>query len=155
MFFWNSLNFSMIQWMLAIWSLVPRPFLNPTCKICTFSVHKLLNPGLEDFEHNLTSMGDECSCLVDWTFVSAALLGNGMRIDLFQSCGHCGVFQICWHNECSTILASSFKILNSSAAIPSAPLALLAAVLPKAHLTSHPGCLALSERLHHQGYPDH
>ena len=22
-----------------------------------------------------------------------------MKIDLFQSCGHCGVFQICWHIE--------------------------------------------------------
>ena len=29
MFFWNSLAFSMIQWMLTIWSLVPLPFLNP------------------------------------------------------------------------------------------------------------------------------
>ena len=28
---WNSLAFSMIQWMLAIWSLVPLPFLNPVC----------------------------------------------------------------------------------------------------------------------------
>jgi len=28
MFFWNSLAFSMVQWMLAIWSLVPLPFLN-------------------------------------------------------------------------------------------------------------------------------
>ena len=28
MFFWNSLAFSMIQWMLAIWSLVPLPILN-------------------------------------------------------------------------------------------------------------------------------
>ena len=23
--------------------------------------------------------------------------GNGMKTDLFQSCGHCLVFQICWH----------------------------------------------------------
>ena len=29
MFFWNSLAFSMIQWMLAIWYLVPLSFLNP------------------------------------------------------------------------------------------------------------------------------
>ena len=29
MFFWNSLAFLMIQRMLAIWSLVPLPFLNP------------------------------------------------------------------------------------------------------------------------------
>ena len=28
-FFFNSLAVSMIQWMLAIWSLVPLPFLNP------------------------------------------------------------------------------------------------------------------------------
>ena len=28
-FFWNSLALLMIQWMLAIWSLVPLPFLNP------------------------------------------------------------------------------------------------------------------------------
>ena len=29
MFFWSSLAFSMILWMLAIWSLVPLPFLSP------------------------------------------------------------------------------------------------------------------------------
>ena len=29
MFIWNSLAFSMIQQMLAVWSLVPLPFLNP------------------------------------------------------------------------------------------------------------------------------
>ena len=29
MFFWNSLSFAMIQWMLAVWSLVPLPFLYP------------------------------------------------------------------------------------------------------------------------------
>ena len=28
-FFWNSLAFSMSQWMLSIWSLVPLPYLNP------------------------------------------------------------------------------------------------------------------------------
>ena len=31
MFFWNSFAFPMIQQMLAIWSLVPLPFLNPAC----------------------------------------------------------------------------------------------------------------------------
>ena len=31
MFFWNSLAFSMFQQMLAIWSLILLPFLNPTC----------------------------------------------------------------------------------------------------------------------------
>ena len=60
-----------------------------------------------------------------------------MTSDFFQSCGHCWVFQICWHIECSSLIAWSFRILNSSARIPSPPLALLVAVLPKAHLTSH------------------
>ena len=29
--FWDSLAFSMIQWMLTIWSFVPLTFLSPTC----------------------------------------------------------------------------------------------------------------------------
>ena len=51
--------------------------------------------------------------------------------------GHCSVFQICWHIECSTFTASSFRIWNSSTGIPSPPLALFIEMLPKAHLTSH------------------
>ena len=47
-----------------------------------------------------------------------------MKTDLFHSCGHCWVFHICWHIECSTFRASSFRIRNSSAGIPSSPLAL-------------------------------
>ena len=35
MFFWNSLAFSMLWQMLAIWSLVPLPFLNPAWILCT------------------------------------------------------------------------------------------------------------------------
>ena len=56
-------------------------------------------------------------------------------MDLFQSCGHCWVFQICWNIECSTFTASSFRIWNNSAGIPS--LALFIVMLSKAHLTSH------------------
>ena len=61
-----------------------------------------------------------------------------MKIDLFQSCDHCWVFQICGPIECSTFIASSFRIWNSSAGIPSPPLTLFVVTLPKAHLTSHP-----------------
>ena len=64
-------------------------------------------------------------------------LGLGMKTDLFQSCGHCWVFQICWHIECSTFTASSFRIWNSSTGIPSPPLDLFIVMLPKAHLTSN------------------
>ena len=60
-----------------------------------------------------------------------------MKTDLFQSCGHCWVFQICWHIECSTFTASPIRIWNSSAGIPSPPLVLFVVMLPKTHLTSH------------------
>ena len=63
--------------------------------------------------------------------------GIGMKTDLFQSCGQCWVFQICWHIECCTFTASSFRIWNSSAGILSPPLALFVVMLSKAHLTSH------------------
>ena len=63
--------------------------------------------------------------------------GIGMKTDLFQSCVHCWVFQICWHIECSTFTASYFRIWNSSTGIPSPPLALFIVMFPKAHLTSH------------------
>ena len=62
--------------------------------------------------------------------------GVGMKTDPFQSCGHCWVFQICWHIECSTFTASSFRIWNSSVGIPSPPPALFIVMLPKAHLNS-------------------
>ena len=60
-----------------------------------------------------------------------------MKTDLFQSCGHCWVFQICWHVKYSIFTASSLRIWNSSTEIPSPPLALFMVMLLKAHLTSH------------------
>ena len=127
-FFWYSLTFSVIQQMLAVWS---------SLYIWMFSVHKLLKPSLKGLEHYHASMWNECSCAVVWTFFGIALLGIGVKTDLFQSCGHCWVFQLCWHIECNTFTASSFTIWNSSAEIPSPLLALFIVMLPKAHLTSH------------------
>ena len=83
----------------------------------------MLKLSLKNSEHNLTSMGSECNCLVVWTFFSPTLLWNWDENWLFQTCGHCQVFQICWHAECSTFTASSFRIWNSSDAIPSPPVA--------------------------------
>ena len=60
-----------------------------------------------------------------------------MKTDIFQSCGHCWVFQICWHIEWSTFTASSFRIWANSTGIPSSPLALFVVMIPKAHLTSY------------------
>ena len=60
-----------------------------------------------------------------------------MKTDLFQSCGHCWIFQICWYIECSTFTASSFRIWNGSSGTLSPPLALFVVMLPKSHLASH------------------
>ena len=60
-----------------------------------------------------------------------------MKTSLFQSCGHCRVFQIWWYNEYCTFTASSLRIWNSSTGIPSPPLALFVVMLPKAHLILH------------------
>ena len=95
-------------------------------------LHVLLKPGLENFEHYLASLWDECNCMIVWAF-----FGIGRKIDLFQSCGCCWFFKICWLIECSTFTASSFRIWNGSTGIPSPPLALFIVMLPKAHLTSH------------------
>ena len=126
MFFWNFLAFSMIQWILAIWSLVPLPFLKDyrslkefsrvccdshsqwsrgrlflkfscffydpvdignlisassafsksSLNIWTFTVHILLRPDLENFEHCFANVWDECNCAVVWAFFGIAFLGD-------------------------------------------------------------------------------
>ena len=60
-----------------------------------------------------------------------------MKPDFFQSCGHCWVFQICWHIECNTFTASSFRIWNRSTGILSPPITLFTVMLSKARLNSH------------------
>ena len=40
-----------------------------------FSVHKLLKPGLDNFEHYFASVWDECNYAVIWAFFVIALLG--------------------------------------------------------------------------------
>ena len=123
--------------MLATWPLVPLPFLNPACPssssqftYCWSLAWRILR---------ITLLTCEMSAIVQWFEHSLAMPFFGIRVktDLFQFCGHCWVFQICWHIECSTFPASSFRIWNSSAGVPSPPLALFVVLLPKAHLTSH------------------
>ena len=131
MFFWNSRASSMMQWILAIWFLVPLPFLNPVC-----------TPGISQFMYcrslawrilSIILLACEMSIVV-WYFEHSLALpffGVELKTDLFQSWGHCWVFQICLHNECNTLTASSFRIWNSSTGTPSLPLALFLIMLPK------------------------
>ena len=125
----------MIQWILAIWSLDTLPFLNPAWTSGSSQFMYCLS--LENFEHYFTSVWEECNCALVWAFFGIALLRDWNENWLFQSFGHCSVFQICWHIECSIFIALSFRIRNSSTGIPSPPPALFVVMLPKAHLTSH------------------
>ena len=67
MFFWNFLAFLMIQQILAIWSLVPLPFLKPAWFTYCWSLTCRI-------EYYFTSMWDECNCAVVWAFFGIAFL---------------------------------------------------------------------------------
>ena len=132
---------------LAILSLVSLPFLNPVwtsgCSQFTYCwslVWRILSISL---------LVCEMSAITWWFehFLMLPFLGIGMKTDLFQSCGHCWVFQICWHIECNTFTASYFRIWNSSAGIPSLPLGLFTVTWLQT-----PGCLTLNEWSHHHDY---
>ena len=138
----------MIYQMLEFWSLVPLPFLNPAWTsgssrfmYCWSLAWRILS---------ITLLACEMSAIVQQFEHSLALpfFGIGMKTDLFQSCGHCWVFQIFWHIKCSSFTASSFRTWNSSTGISSPPLMML----PKAHWLHIVGCLALGEWSHHHDY---
>ena len=115
----------MIQQMLAIWSLIPLAFLNLAWTsgsswfmYCWSLAWRILS---------ITLLVCEMSAILQYFEQSLALpfFGIRMKTNLFQSCGHCWVFHICWHMECSTFTASSFRIWSSPTGIPSPLLALL------------------------------
>ena len=129
-------------------------FSKSSLDIWKFSVHTLLKCRLENFVHYFASVWAECNCVVVWTFFGIAFIWDLNEI-LFQSFGHCWVFQICWCIDCRTFSASSFRIWKSSAGIPSSPLPLLEWCFLRPTWLCIPGCLALSEWSHHLGYLGH
>ena len=111
-------------------------FSKSSLKIWKFLVHVLLKHSLKDFEHYLASMWNECNWIVFWTFFGIALLWDWNESWTFPVLWPLLYFLMCWHIECTTFTASSFRIWNSSNGIASSPLALFIVILPKAHLTS-------------------
>ena len=49
-------------------------FSKTSLNIWKFTVHILLKPGLENFEHYFTSVWDECNCVVVWAFFGIVFL---------------------------------------------------------------------------------
>ena len=82
-------------------------FSKSSLNIYKFSVQVLLKPSFKEFEHYFASMWNECNYVVVWTFFGLPFFGIEMKTDLFKSCGHCWVFQICRH-----ISPSLFSILT-------------------------------------------
>jgi len=72
-------------------------FSKPNLNIWKFSVHILLSLAWRIL--SITLLACEMSAIVQWFEHSLALpfFVIGMKTDLFQSCVHCWVFQICWH----------------------------------------------------------
>ena len=48
-------------------------FFKSSMNIWNFTVHVLLKPGLENFEHYFASMWDDCNCVVVWTFLGSLI----------------------------------------------------------------------------------
>ena len=92
-------------------------FSKTNLNIWKFTVHVLLKPGLENFEHYFTNVWDECNCAVVWTFFAIAFLWDWNETWPFPVLWPLLSFTN-WLAYC-TFTASSFRIWNSSTVIPS------------------------------------
>ena len=104
--------------------------------IWKFLVHKLMKPGLENFEHYFASVWGECKCTVVWKFFDIVLWEWNEKWS----------FPVLWSllsfpnllaYSVNHFHSSIFRIWHSSSGIPPPSLALSIVMLPKAHLTLH------------------
>ena len=125
----------MIHWMLVIWSGFSA-FSKSSLYIWKFLIHILFKPRLKDIEHYPDHMWNEHSCPVVWTFFGIVFLWGWSVNWPFPVPWPLLSFPnllVHWVQHFSGI---SFRICNSSAGIPSPPIALFTVILPKACLTS-------------------
>ena len=96
-------------------STFPKSSLN----IWEFMVHVLLKPGLENFEHYVASVWDECNFVVVWEFFGITFLWNWNKNWPFLVLWPL----LSWPNLLAFwvqhLTPSSFRIWNSSTGIPS------------------------------------
>ena len=128
-------------------------FSKTSLNIRKFTVHVLLKPGLENFEHYFVSVWDECNCAVVWRIFGIAFLWDWNENWPFPVLWPLLSFPNLLAYWGSTITTSSFRIWNSSSGIPSPPLALFIVMLSKAHLTLH-SRMSGSRWSHHCDYLD-
>ena len=102
-----SFAFSMIQQILAIWSLVPLPFLNPawTSGSSQFTYCWSLASALENFEHCFTSVWDECNCAVVWKFFGGDI---EQYKNILIACGSINWYKHCEIKQVHILIPSIF-----------------------------------------------
>ena len=135
--FWNCLAFSIIQWIWAIWTLVPLSFLNLCISGSSLfmyiwnlawrvlsitwlhvkwvqlygSVNILSHCSSLELEWKLTFSSPLASVeRGQWQPTRALLPGESHGWRSLVGCSW--EFQICWHIQCSTLTSSSFKYLS-------------------------------------------
>ena len=102
MFFWNSnsLAFSMIQWMLSIWSLLPLPFQNQLEHLVVHSSH-IVEAWLEKmFILIYIHIYFNIKMFIFKTFIYLAALG--------LSCGMHNLWSSLWHEGCLVAIGEIF-----------------------------------------------
>ena len=83
-------------------------FSKSSLNIWKFTVHILLKPGLENFEHYFTSMWDECNSAVVWAFFGIAFLrdclsrGGPYRPTILRALPHAELKIFLWDTFLST-----------------------------------------------------
>ena len=97
-------------------------FSKSSLNIWKFTVHVLLKPGLENFEHYFDSLWDECN----WHCLS---LGLEWKLTFSSPVATAEFSKFAGILIAALSQASSFRIWNSSAGIPSSPLTLFIVVL--------------------------
>ena len=127
----------MIRWMLAIWSLVPLPFQNPACTSGSSWFTYCWSLALRTLSITLLA----CELVQLYSSLNnlwhCPSLGLERKLTFSSPVATAEFSQFANIIGCSTYTASTLRILNSSAGIPSPLLALFTVMLPKAHLTSH------------------
>ena len=107
------------------WQLITgsSAFSKTSLNIWKFTVHVLLKPGLENFEHYFASMWDDYNCVVVWAFFGIAFLWDWNENWPFPVLWPLLSFPNLLAYRVRTLTASSFRTWNSSTGIPSPPLA--------------------------------
>ena len=126
-----------MQGMLAIWSLVPLPFLKPAWTSGSSRLTYCWSLAWRILSITLLACEMECNCVVVWAFFGIALLWNWNENWPFPVLWPLLSFPNLLAYWVQHFHSISFRIWNSSTGILSPPLALFVVMLSKAHLTSH------------------